>query len=98
MNINRYNEEDFGGFVSALITSGRIEGKEAGIAKYMIDHGYESLSEKQKFVFDQMIKDNTVDECQRCGVDIPWCEMLEALDNGGLCGYCQHVKEKMDAE
>ncbi|UPS45357.1 hypothetical protein M1D30_04065 [Prevotella sp. E15-22] len=98
MNNIRYNEDDFKGFVEDLISSGRIEDKEAGIAKYMIDNGYESLSEKQKYVFDQMIKDNTVEECQRCGVDIPWCEMLEALYNGGLCNYCQHVKEKMDAE
>ena len=98
MNKYRYNEDDFEGFVSDLISSGRIESKEAGIAKYMIGNGYESLSEKQKFVFDHMIIDNTVDECQRCGIDIPWCEMLEALDNGGLCNYCQHVKEKMDIE
>lgn len=98
MNKYRYNEEYFEGFVSDLISSGRIEGKNEGIAKYMIDHGYDALSEKQKYVFDRMINDNSVDECQRCGGEIPWCEMLEALDNGGLCSYCQHVKEKMDAE
>lgn len=93
-----YREEDFNGFVEELINSSRLEGKEAGIAKLMLDKGYDSLSEKQKFVFDRAIEDNIVDECQRCGDDIPWCEMLEALDNGGYCGYCQHMMEKMNEE
>ena len=44
------------------------------------------------------IENNSVKECKRCSSDIPWCEMIEALDNGGLCGWCQHFKEKMDEE
>lgn len=98
MEKERYREEGFNGFVEELINSSRLEGKEAGIAKLMLDKGYDSLSEKQKFVFDRVIENNTVDECQRCGEDIPWCEMLEALDNGGYCGYCQHMMEKMNEE
>lgn len=98
MNKEIFIEEDFEGFVQDLINSGRIEDKEAGIAKSMLDKGYESLSEKQKFVFDKAIKNNIVKECRRCGCDIPWCEMLEALDNGGFCNYCQHMMEKIDKE
>lgn len=98
MKKERYNEEDFEGFVQDLIQSGRIEGKEAGIAKQMIDKGYGSLTEKQRYVFDKMIENNSVDECKRCACDIPWCEMLEALDNGGYCNYCQHMMEKMEEE
>lgn len=94
----RYNEEDFEGFVQDLINSGRLEEKEAGIAKRMLDKGYDSLSDKQRYVFDKMIENNTVSECQRCGCSIPWCEMLEALDNGGLCNYCQHMQEKIEEE
>ena len=93
-----YKEEDFEGFVEDLINYGRIEGKEAGIAKLMLDKGYDALSEKQKYIFDKMIGENSVDECKRCGCDIPWCEMLEALDNGGYCNYCQHMMEKIDRE
>lgn len=52
MKKDRYNEEDFNSFIEQLIESGRIEGMEAGIAKYMIDHGYEALSAKQKHVFE----------------------------------------------
>lgn len=98
MNTNRYNEEDFEGFVEDLINSGRIEDKEAGIANRMLDKGYDTLSEKQRYVFDKMISENSVDECVRCGCSIPWCEMLEALDNGGYCNYCQYMMEKMENE
>ena len=96
MNNVRYYEEDFKGFLEQLISSGRTEGKEAGIAKFFIDNNYESLSDKQKYVLDRMIDENSIKECERCGSDIPWCEMLEALDNGGYCNYCQHMMEKDD--
>ena len=95
---NRYNEEDFNYYVGDLIASGRLNEKEAGIAKQMLDQGYDSLSDKQKYVFDKAIENNSMKECKRCSSDIPWCEMIEALDNGGLCGWCQHFKEKMDEE
>lgn len=98
MNKERFLEEDFEGFVQDLIDSGRLDEKEAGIAKRMLDKGYDSLSDKQKFVFDKAIENNMIEGCQRCGNDILWCEMLEALDNEGLCGYCQYIMEKIDKE
>lgn len=98
MKETRFLEDDFEGFVQDLVNSGRLDEKEAGIAKRMLDKGYDSLSEKQKFVFDRAIENNSVQECKRCGCNIPWCEMIEALDNGGYCNYCQHMKEKMDEE
>ena len=98
MKVNHYDDNEFKGFVQDLINSGRVEGKEAGIAQFALDKGYETLSEKQKYVFDKMINENTVEQCNRCGCDIPWCEMLEALDNGGFCNYCQHIWEKMESE
>lgn len=98
MKVIRYNEEDFEGFVQDLISTGRIEGKEAGIAKLMLDKGYDALSDKQKYVFDKMINENSVEECKRCAIDIPWCEMLEALENGGYFNYCQHMMEKIEQE
>ena len=48
MRKERYHEEDFNGFVEELINSSRLEGKEAGIAKLMLDKGYDSLSEKRR--------------------------------------------------
>ena len=58
MKVIRYNEDDFEGFVQDLINTGRIEEKEAGIAKLMLDKGYDKLSDKQKYVFDKMINEN----------------------------------------
>lgn len=96
MKEQRYLEEDFNGFVEDLINSGRLEDKELGIAKRMLDKRYESLSDKQMYVFDKMIENNSTQECQMCGCDIPWCEMLEALDNGGYCSHCQHIREEIE--
>lgn len=94
MDKTRYYEEDFNGFVVQLIDSGRFDDKQSGIAKLYLDKGYDILSEKQKYVFDKAIEDNVIDYCERCGNSIPWCEMFEALDNGGYCNYCQHMMEK----
>lgn len=98
MNLLRYSEPDFPDYLNGLIESGRIEDKEIGIIKYFLDHGYETLSEKQRYVFNRAIEDNSVNVCTRCAIDIPWCEMLEALDNGGYCNYCQHMMEKEEEE
>lgn len=94
MDKGRYNEEDFPMFVSQLLECNRIEGAAADIAKYFLDYGYESLSDKQKVIFDESIEENYISACNRCSIDIPWCEMLEATDNGGYCNYCQHMMEK----
>lgn len=93
-----YNEDVFNRFVQQLVDYGRLEDKEAGIAKVMLDKGYDTLSEKQKFVFDKAIERNTIKSCNRCGCSIPWSEMYEALENGGYCNYCQYMMEKIDKE
>lgn len=91
----QFLQDGFEDFVQDLINSGRLDEKEAGIAKRMLDKGYDSLSDKQRFIFDWAIENNSVKRCKRCGCVIPWSEMLEALDNGGLCNYCQHMMEKI---
>lgn len=96
MDKMRFLEDDFKGYLEQLIELGRLEPMQSGITKFVIDEGYDSLSPKQRKVFDYMVDKNTVSSCQRCGTDIPWCEMLEALDNGGFCSYCQHMIEKYE--
>jgi len=98
MDTTRYNEDDFTGFLQELIDSNQLEPMQKGITKLVIDKGYDALSFKQKTVFDYMVEEYTNDVCERCGVEIPWCEMLDTLDNGGYCNYCKHMLEKNEKE
>lgn len=50
MRKEKYNEEGFSAFVEELIDSNRLEDMEASIAKLMLDKGYDSLSEKQRYI------------------------------------------------
>lgn len=93
----RYEEEDFNGFLTELIQGNRFnDSKEAGITERVIDKGFDSLSDKQKFVFEKAISHYVFDECSTCGNEIPWCEMSAAEDNGGQCSWCQHRDRKDD--
>lgn len=65
--------------------------KEAGICKLVIDKGFESLTDKQKYIFENAISHFVYDECSRCGNEIPWGEMLSAEVNGNMCGWCQQL-------
>lgn len=94
MNKQRFNEQDFVEFLQELIKGNQIEEEEKGIAKQMIGKGYESLSRKQRFVFDKMIEKHSIEKCQLCGCEISWCEMQFALDNGGYCSGCYRNLEE----
>ena len=86
-------------FVQDLIDCAYLERPALGIAKLWIDQGDDALTHKQKFVLKQHVfGEFTTSECARCSGNIPWSEMLEAYDNGGYCGYCQHMKERMAEE
>ena len=92
MESRRYLEEDFNDFVKEIMDNKRFsDSKEEGIASLVIDKGFDSLSEKQKFVFEKAISYFVYDECSRCGNDIPWSEMSAAEDNGGMCSWCQQL-------
>ena len=92
MEENRFSGDDFNGFIEELIKNKRLnDTKEEGIAKLVIDQGIETLSDKQKYVFQESISHYFHDECSRCGLEIPWCEMSAAEDNGGLCSWCQQM-------
>lgn len=92
------DEEGFKEFLRQLIASGRLNGTEAGIAKQVLEKGYNSLTKKQKYVFDKAIENNIVPECTLCHGDIPWDEMHDALENGGLCSDCTHFNNEIDKE
>jgi hypothetical protein len=92
MNIKRFAEEDFNEFIEELINNKRLNNSsEEGIAKLVIDKGFDSISTKQKFVFEKAISHYIYEDCKRCGNDIPWTEMSAAEDNGGVCSWCQQL-------
>ena len=84
-------------FLREILDGGHLEGAAEGITKKVIADGEDSLSDKQRYVFKSHVLDEFVtDECIRCGSDIPWSEMYEAYDNGGMCGWCDHMTKKDD--
>jgi hypothetical protein len=97
---NRIEDEPgFTEFLELLIASGRLEGPELGVTKQFLEKGLKSLSQKQRHVFEKyVLEENVIEECTRCGVEIPWPEMDAALDNGGLCSWCSHAWEQMMKE
>lgn len=98
MKKERYNEPDFNDYLNDLLKSGRLNKTEAGITKQVIDEGYDSLSYKQKYVFDKMIEKNSVEVCNFDGSNIPWNEMLEALENGGYSSHGKHLLDGIDKD
>lgn len=87
-------------FIKELIEQERLEGAALGVAMQVVNDGdTDNLSERQRQVFERyVVEANNVDFCARCANTIPYCEMLEALDNGGYCNYCAHMMEKADRE
>ncbi|MBP2659691.1 MAG: hypothetical protein H6Q69_2723 [Firmicutes bacterium] len=93
------NEEDYLGYLKELIDYGEIEEDTAayGITKMIIDGRIDELSQYQWNTFlNYVAKSFYVDSCKRCGASIPWCEMYMAMDNGGYCGFCDHMMNKDD--
>ncbi len=96
MGFNDHMEEndEYSDFLQRLIDNNHLEGAAEGIAKKVIADGIESLSSKQKWTFKKQVSDYTTSECSRGGCDIPWSEMYEAYDNGGMCSWCAHMDAK----
>ncbi|QOP43706.1 hypothetical protein FJR45_06980 [Sulfurimonas sediminis] len=67
------------------------------IAKFAIDKGINTLSEKQKYVLEEGISDYLMYECPNCGEEISYEDMEISIDNG-MCSYCSHKWDKMQKE
>ncbi|MDX8339764.1 hypothetical protein SLH46_11255 [Draconibacterium sp. IB214405] len=92
-----YTGDDFAAFIEELIDSHRFsDSKEEGIARLVVDKGFEALSDKQGYVFENSIDPYVVSECKRCGCEVPWCEMSAVEFNGGLCSWCWQLSSKDD--
>lgn len=82
-------------FFETLLRLDALSDTAAGIARQAADRGYESLSDKQRYVIDnELIELGYAKNCARGGCEIPWEERIEVPDNGGLCGYCAHMRDR----
>ncbi|MDT8448432.1 MAG: hypothetical protein RRB13_16190 [bacterium] len=83
--------DELSSFVSDLLEGGYLEGAAAGIAKQVVDRGLESLSEKQRDVFEaQVIAKYGNQYCKKCNSKLELYEIYEAMTEDGLCGSCAH--------
>jgi len=96
-----HDEEDYRyskDFLQHIIDEGHLEGAALGITRQVIAKGHESLTEKQKNIFQKHVLDNfTVLYCKRCGKEIPWTEIYDAAaTQQGICSWCLDVILKED--
>lgn len=91
-------DTDFEDFLQQLIDGNDIDGITLGITKQVISKGVDSLSEKQKFVFQRDVMNVFAEKlCTRCGCEIPWSEKYFATENDGMCSWCSKM-EQTDAK
>lgn len=93
MEYSEQNEIDE--LLELLVSNVHLKNPALGITKQVIDRGADSLSKKQKYVFEnEVLKKYVLESCSICGGTIPWSEMYPAIENGGVCGYCEHKLSK----
>jgi hypothetical protein len=73
-----------------------LQGPAVGIATQVLERGMRSLSERQAYVFERYVRPFLNLECRRCHIPMPACEIVCALSEGGLCGWCNHMAGKLD--
>ena len=93
-------DEEFNDYLRELLDYGDLEENEVSIVNQIIEEGYASLRPHQKIEFIENVLDQYyVEDCERCGNTIPWCEMYMAASTGdSFCSYCRNIWEKMQSE
>lgn len=86
------DEQEFTEFLQQLLDMKHLENPAQGITHKVIADGVDDLSRKQRFVFERDVMGVYVtEECSICGNPIPWSEMYEAWNNGGICAQHTHI-------
>lgn len=86
---DRTDDEGYSHFLREVLNSGRLDNRTVGITRLVLDKGENGLTDKQQHVFQKyVVKEFVTEECTRCHGEIPWSEMFEAHDNGGICSWC----------
>ena len=76
-------------FLELLIENEDLNGDALGITKQVIAKGEDSLSPRQKFVFQRDVIRVFGRPCEGCDCDIPWDEKYDAYhDRDGFCFDC----------
>lgn len=99
MDITDFEVLDFVDFLQGLLVE--LEPEDQDIVQRAIDggrEGYCALSDAQRHRFDEIVDMNTVEHCERCGVPIPWDDMIAARNSGGYCSYCRYNMPTLDDE
>jgi len=98
MGLNDHSDDDgYGAFLQELLDGEPLEKSAAGITELVIEKGVDSLSDKQRGVFERyVLKEYVTEECTRCHSDIPWSEMYGASGNGGACSWCAKMESNDD--
>lgn len=97
MDITNFDDPDFVDFLQELLIEQDPE--ERDILQRVIAGGrvaYGALSDKEKRIFDEIVDMNTITNCKRCGIPIPWNDMIEARNSGGYCSFCRNNKPNLD--
>lgn len=99
-------DEDLRSFIIQMRDCGRLDDELNAKGKnllrdsfsFIINYGTDKLPEECKAELDKFLSGICLEYCKQCGEPIPWSEMLEAIDNGGYCSYCENVRNKIEEE
>jgi hypothetical protein len=80
-------------FFKALVESGAVD-EEGELGKQLAEVVEQ---EDPSIVMDEVPEElQSFLDCARCANTIPPSELVASLDNGGNCGYCDHMENKDD--
>lgn len=97
ISIKEAEEHGLNEVLAYLLEGDLINGASAGIARQVIDRGTDSLTEKQRFVFDKHIEGEFRTECDVCGCRRSWDEVRDSLFlEHSTCFSCLHTLSKME--
>ncbi len=81
-------DNDYIKFLQEIIKHEVLLDPARGITKMVIAGRINQLSEKQARVYKRYVYDRFKQQCDNCGVFIPWCDMFNAVASGNLCEKC----------
>ena len=87
-----FEDSGFNDHLTEIIDSGKLGELESSIAKLVVRYGVDTLSEKQRHVFEKYVLGKIeISNCYRCG-----CTFLssEINENDGMCSTCAHRSER----